>query len=140
MQLSKNFELHEFTDSPTATQLGINNANLSLRTIDNIKGLVNNILQPLRDECGLPVTISSGYRCDRLNAAVGGVPSSQHRLGQASDIKVKGLTPFEIARTIIRLKLPYDQLILYPTFVHVSYGPRFRNQLLYNKSYTGKRF
>ena len=51
----------------------------------NIRRLVERLLQPLRDRLGEPITILSGYRSDELNRLVGGVPSSQHRLGEAAD-------------------------------------------------------
>lgn len=139
MRISKNFKLNEFTDSATATAKKIDNTKVPAIAMQNIKLLVSNILQPLRDSICKPIKISSGYRCLTLNAAVGGVASSQHVLGQASDIKVNGMTPYQVAKTIIDQNLPYDQLILYPTFCHVSYSNRNRRQLLYNKSYNGQK-
>ena len=139
MKISKNFSLEEFTKSDVAEWMKINNTNVPEHAIDNIKLLVEKILQPLRDKVNCPVRINSGYRCLKLNSAVGGVPTSQHVLGQASDIKVDGMTPFEIASVIVELDLPYDQLILYDTFCHVSYSERNRHNLLYNKNYNGRR-
>lgn len=139
MKISKNFSLHEFTKSDTATRLGIDNTKVPQPVLENLKLLVDKILQPLRDAIECPITISSGYRCLKVNAAVGGVPSSQHVIGQACDIKVNGMTPYEVASKIVELDLPYDQLILYPTFCHVSFSDRFRHRVLYNKSYNGKR-
>ena len=55
----------------------------------NIEALVSNVLDPLRDEYGKPIYVNSGYRCEKHNKAVGGVPKSQHMLGQAADISVK---------------------------------------------------
>lgn len=139
MKLTSNFNLSEFTYSPTALKHGISNEPNSI-AVKNLQSLCVNILQPFRDHINLPVTINSGYRCLKLNELVGGVPTSQHVVGCACDFKVKGMTPYEIASIIVGLKLPYDQLILYPTFVHVSYcEDKCRNQLLYNKSYKGKR-
>ena len=139
MKLTTNFDLQEFTYSPTATEYRIKNEP-NKHAIGNLKLLCVYVLQPLRDCIGCPITISSGYRCLQLNRLVGGVPTSQHILGQAVDIKVKGMTPYEVAKTIVELKLPFDQLILYPTFVHVSYNDDYRRgNLLYNKSYKGQR-
>lgn len=140
MKLSKNFELSEFTDSPTAKKHKINNKPTGQLIIDNLTNLCVEVLQPLRDEIGKPITINSGYRCLKLNEKVGGVPTSQHCLGQACDFKIDGMTSYEIAEVVLELNLPFDQLILYPTFVHVSYSDRCRRQLLYNKSYKGKKF
>ena len=139
MQISKNFNFYEFTKSETADRLGIDNTKLSLRVKDNIVQLVENILQPLRDEINCPIKINSGYRCNSLNVAVNGAVNSQHKLGLAADIKCTCLPPYEVAKVIHRMNLPYDQLILYPTFVHVSYSYRPRKQLLYNKSYNGPK-
>lgn len=140
MQISKNFNLKEFTKSATAKKLNIDNSKVPEYVKNNIKELVYQVLQPLRDYIDKPITINSGYRCLKLNAAVGGVPTSQHVQGQAVDIKVDGLSSFEIAQAVLDLHLPYDQLILYNDFVHISIGTRDRRQLLYNKSYTGQKF
>ena len=120
MKISKNFSLEELTKSQTAEALKIDNTPGSEQII-NLCALVHHVLQPLRDHYGQPVKISSGYRCPKLNNAVGGVTTSQHMRGQAADIKIQGVTPTHIADYIAN-HLPYDQLILYPTFVHVSYS------------------
>lgn len=120
MKISKNFSLEEFSRSDTAQRLKIDNAPASEQII-NLCALVHHVLQPLRDHYGQPVKISSGYRCQALNKAVGGVTNSQHMRGQAADIKIQGVTPTHIADYIAN-HLPYDQVILYPTFVHVSYS------------------
>lgn len=86
MKLTENFTLEELTFSVTATNLGFNNTpNTEAR--DCLKRLCVDVLQPIRDAWGKPITISSGYRCSRLNKAVGGVNNSQHLYGQAADIK-----------------------------------------------------
>lgn len=139
MKLTKNFELKEFTSSPTAKKYNISNTPPEL-VIENLKSLCEYILQPIRDKVEKPVEINSGYRCLELNKKVGGVPTSQHVMGCACDFKIDGMTSYEIAEVVLELKLPFDQLILYPTFVHVSYSDRCRRQLLYNKSYKGKTF
>lgn len=138
-KISKNFSLQEFEKSDTAIRLGIDNKIKSEEIKDNIKELVENILQPLRDTLGQPLFINSGYRCIQLNKAVGGVPTSQHCLGQASDI---GCTdPYALAQLAKRMRLDYDQCILYPSFVHFSYRKDGgnRGQLLYAPSWRGKK-
>lgn len=139
MYLSKNFNYSEFEKSETAKKYGIDNTIKHDYIRNNIKELVYHILQPLRDKVGVPIRINSGFRCLKLNEKVGGVPTSQHVMGQACDFVVEGLSPYETAKIVVELGLPYDQLILYPTFVHVSISTRERRQLLYNKSYKGKR-
>ena len=54
---------------------------------ENLEKLCKEVLQPIRDKYGKAITVTSGYRSPKLNAAVGGVKTSQHVLGQAVDIK-----------------------------------------------------
>ena len=92
----------------------------------NIEALVANVLDPVREAYGKPIYVNSGYRCEKHNKAVGGVPKSQHMLGQAADISLR-LTAYGLQdemMTLVRiivLQGRFDQLILYPTFLHVSY-------------------
>lgn len=146
--LSQHFTLQEFEQSDKAKELGIKNA-IELQEIkDAIKSLVDSVLQPLRDAWGKPLAINSGYRCKELNAAVGGVPTSQHVKGEAADVcpfgrnghgDIKVVT--ELARLAVKLDLPFDQMILYPSFVHFSHKAKGeqRKQILYNKSYKGEK-
>lgn len=70
---------------------------------------------------GRPVIINSAYRSEKVNAAVGSKPTSQHRRGCAADIRVVGLTPDEVVRAIRASKLPYDQVIReFDRWTHVS--------------------
>lgn len=137
--ISKNFSYQEFEHSDTAQQMGICNVITTFAVRDSIKALVDNVLQPLRDAWGEPLHVNSGYRCDELNAAVGGTKTSQHCKGEAADIKAAD--PWKLATLAKSLGLPYDQMILYPTFVHFSHkleGEQ-RRTILYNKSYTGAK-
>ena len=59
------------------------------KVIENLKALCMEVLQPLRDYLGKPVVISSGYRSEEVNRAVGGVKGSQHLKGEAADIHVE---------------------------------------------------
>lgn len=140
--ISKSFSYHEFEASSTAKEKRINNTITDRRVRDAIKSLVNNLLQPLRDAVGRPLKISSGYRSAELNSAIDGSPStSQHTKGEAADIWCSTLTPYQLACKVKELGLRYDQMILYPGFLHLSYkleGEQ-RMQVLYNKSYKGKR-
>jgi hypothetical protein len=143
MKLSKNFTLEELTFSITANNHGINNTpNAEAKAC--LQRLAVEILQPIRDAWGQPIVISSGYRCPRLNAAVGGVKGSQHLLGQAADIKANnpkdnGKLFACIAQLVKSGKIQVGQLIweygskTCPKWVHVSL-PRVgkkNNQLLY---------
>jgi len=53
-------------------------------------------LNQLRELAGRPIKINSGYRCAKHNAAIGGAPHSQHKLGKAADIVIAGLTVNEM--------------------------------------------
>ena len=146
--ITKDFLEHEFEVSDKARELGINNTIESQAIMDAIQSLVDSVLQPLRNAWGNPLAINSGYRCKALNAAVGGVPTSQHTKGEAADVcpfgrnghgDIKVVT--ELARLAVNLDLPFDQMILYPSFVHFSHKLKGeqRKQILYNKSYKGEK-
>ena len=140
--ISKNFSFSEFEESAQAKEKGIDNSITSDVVKNNVQALVVDVIQPARDYIMAPIIISSGYRCDELNKLVGGVETSQHRKGEAADIRSPFHTPLAIARAIVSLELPFDQLILYPTFVHVSHKKaksRNRGQVLYNRRYTGDK-
>lgn len=139
--ISKNFSFSEFEHSEKAIENGIENKIPSEDIRANITSLVDTVLQPLRDSLGARVDVNSGYRCKKLNELVGGTEKSQHRKGEAADIKSPFYTPLDIARRLFDKRLPYDQMILYPTFVHVSHkknGPQ-RGHILYNSSYKGEK-
>lgn len=84
-KLSKNFTYEEMINSATAKRLNIDNTP-SEKELECLKQLCQNILQPIRDKRGSALTVTSGYRCEKLNKIVGGSPTSQHRFGQAADI------------------------------------------------------
>jgi zinc D-Ala-D-Ala carboxypeptidase len=119
MNLSPHFTLEEFTVSQTATRLGINNLPSPV-VIANLQNLCINLLEPLRTRLGRTIKISSGYRCNLLNAKVGGADNSQHTFGEAADIIVQGITPYEVA-CIVRDEFNYDQCILeFGEWTHLS--------------------
>ena len=139
--ISKNFSYSEFEYSKTAIDKGIDNTIPNETVKKAIKALVDNVLQPLRDALEATTIIDSGYRSKELNELVGGVETSQHRKGEAGDTRSPFYTSLEVARKAVELKLPYDQLILYPTFVHFSHKlkGKQRGQILYNRRYTGEK-
>ena len=134
MQLTANFSLAELTVT------GRNIPNVPNESeVASLRSLAEMILQPLRDALGKPVHVNSAFRSETVNRAVGGTATSQHRLGQAADIHVPGMTSVEVAKTIIALGLPYDQVIEeFGSWVHVSYGPRRRRQQLTAVKSSGK--
>lgn len=132
-RISKNFTLDELLASATAKQQHIINAP-GIVEVCNLCALVHHVLQPLRDAMNGPIKIGSGYRCTRLNQAVGGVPGSQHTKGEAADLcidgdKVKGKRWFDWIKT----HCDFDQLIWEHNakgtyWVHVSYRADGQNR------------
>ena len=135
--LTPHFALLEFTESATARKHGIRNSPPQ-EAVRNLSCLCRNVLEPLREAMGLPVIITSGYRCKALNDIVSHRSNrSQHLVGRAADFyvgwssRLNGRGPSTGSGTRERLikafryiitNLDYDQLILYPTFIHVSYA------------------
>lgn len=121
MQLSKNFSLAELTYSQSAVRKGIDNT-APYDAVENLKLLAENVLQPIRDFLGAPIKITSGYRSQSLNQAVGGSKTSQHNKGQAADFVVQGMAPTQVCLLIIASGVEFDQLIDEGTWVHISYN------------------
>lgn len=108
--LTPHFRLSEFTRSHTAEALGIDN-HIPEALIPNLVTLCEQVLEPLRQHAGKPITISSGYRCPRLNALVGGVPSSQHLSGEAADLHLPSLAEGREWFNWIATHCSFDQLL-----------------------------
>jgi len=134
MRISKNFTLAELTKSNTATRLGISNTP-DKEGIHKLRLLATELLQPLRNAVG-PLRISSGYRSESLNAAIGGSNKSQHTKCEAVDlqfVKRGSMDNMRIFNAIIRLGLEFDQCILEfggatahtdsdnPDWIHISW-------------------
>jgi hypothetical protein len=125
-QVTMHFTIEELFASETAKAKGIDNKP-NVQQIICLVYLAAYVLEPLREAMKEPIKISSGFRCERLNRAVGGVSNSQHMNGQAADLNIggdraKGRKWFEY----IRKNLPFDQLIWERTrtgseWVHVSF-------------------
>lgn len=127
MKLSKNLSLNEMLRSETAKRKGIENLP-NENHIENMRLLAENVFQPIRACFRSPIYISSGFRSEKLNIAIGGSETSQHCEGEAMDIdndytSVKNVDIFNF----IRNNLDFDQLIWEygddknPAWVHVSY-------------------
>jgi len=69
------------------TKTGITNIP-SWQAVENLKALVNNVLDPIREDWGKPIIVTSGFRCKAVNDKVGGVATSQHTKGQAADLDI----------------------------------------------------
>ena len=72
--------------------------------------------------------VTSARRTPEQNEACNGAPNSQHLVGEAVDIKPYGSTTFnkllEKIHNYSDSIYVFDQLILYPTFIHISFGAR----------------
>lgn len=136
MQLSKNLSLAEVIRSESAKRRGIKNMPTP-EHLENLKKVAEKIFQPIREHFGVPIHVSSGYRSKELNAAIKGSATSQHCKGEALDLDMDGtsITNKQVF-DFIKDNLPFDQLIWEfgdnnnPDWVHVSYGPRNRKEVL----------
>jgi zinc D-Ala-D-Ala carboxypeptidase len=130
MRLSKNFTLDEFLVSEYAERHDID-MTPPPEVVENIRLLVQGCLQPLRDEVGAGIYISSGYRPPELNDGIGGSKTSAHMTGSAVDFKVVGQTPFDTCELIVAMDLPFDQVIHeFGRWVHMGVADILRRQQL----------
>ena len=125
--VTMHFTIEELYASATAKAKGIDNKP-GVQQLINLVYLTAYVLEPLRVAMKEPIPISSGYRCQRLNAAVGGVSNSQHMKGQAADLCIDGdLQKGRKWFNYIKNNLPFDQLIWEKNpktgscWVHVSF-------------------
>ncbi len=129
MKLTDHFSLEEFVFSQEATRREIDNtpspeivAVLSdtARRLEDVRKLLN-----------APITISSGYRCPRLNAVVGGASDSAHLTGHAADILCFRFgDPFKVCARIMGSDIEFDQLIHEGQWTHIGFSPAMRRQVL----------
>lgn len=136
MKLSEHFDLSEFTRSNTAERLNIPNIPND-EVISNLRTLCREVLEPLRRHLDHPVIISSGYRCPKLNKAVGGVRNSQHMTGEAADIHIPNLTEGREWMAWMIDNLGFDQCIMehrknkdgsVTHWIHVSFSSTHNRQ------------
>ena len=155
--LSPHFKLKEFVESPTANKYGIDNTP-SLEIVNNLRHLCEGTLEPLREAMSLPIIITSGYRCKELNELITHHSNtSQHMAGQAVDFYVgDGLISdfkFQVSsesrrellikafRLILTLEsITFDQVIIYPSFIHVSFVSNGRNRRKITKGYGNGKY
>lgn len=124
-KLSANFRVREYTRSETAKRMGISNV-LYEGGVEhrNAEALFTTTVQPVRARLSCPLFVTSGFRCEELNKAVGGVEDSQHCKAEAVDLSSGRHTPLALAKAFRdHPGLPFDQLILEhdKDIVHVSH-------------------
>lgn len=142
MNLTENISLKELTKSETATRFGISNEP-NEEIINNLQKLATNILQPVRDNFGKPLIITSGYRSPEVCLKVGSTITSQHTKGQAADFEIGGIANKDLSDWIHQ-NLDYDQLILEfwkpeepnSGWVHCSYKGEGLNRKQYLRAIT----
>lgn len=148
--VTPNFYLSELVHSNTAVRLGLNNIP-SQEITKHLEESCINLWQPARDILGKPMGISSGYRSDAVNKAVGGSTTSAHSYGYAIDFTAPSFgTPRQIAEKLVKefkaKGIKFDQIILeFPetnsSWVHLGYKSRQglqRGQVLTAKKRSGK--
>lgn len=131
-RLTSHFYLSEFLASDTAARLGIDNEPSAMHEA-NIRNVLAPGMQSVRDLLGVPVLISSGYRSLKLNNAIRGSGSSQHCTGHAADFRAPGFgTPRKVCEALVAAmdRIKFDQLIHEGSWVHISFSPRRRNEVL----------
>lgn len=116
-QLSPNFTLEELTHTDhreldnTPNDLEKNNLKRLAEFLEKVKVALG----------GKPVMVNSAFRSKAVNDAVGSKDTSQHRVGCAADIRIPGMTPDQVVRTIMAAGLPYDQIIReFDAWTHIS--------------------
>ena len=135
VNISPHITYAEATYSDTAKRLKLDNTP-SAEQLLAMQEVATRIFEPLRAHFGLPIHISSFFRSNALNEAVGGSTSSQHKLGEAMDVdcdKYGGLTNKQIFDWV-KDNVEYDQLIWEygtkdePAWVHFSYTTKRPNR------------
>ena len=107
-------------------------------SIVNLEALIEYIVKPIYDKF-TTAEVTSGYRCDKLNEKVGGAKGSQHTKGQAVDLVliIPGKNLEESLKELynfIACTLPFDQMIIHHTYIHVSYRAVNRRLEIINKA------
>ena len=133
MKLTPHFTLEEFTvtskpldNTPSKEMVEV------LRTtafyMERVRELLGNVA----------IKVNSAYRSQAVNKAVGGSKASAHTLGYAVDFTAYGHTPLTIANTLAKSDLKFDQLIYEGTWVHISFDPKMRREILTARFKDGK--
>lgn len=130
MYLTPHFTLDELTVSQTAERQGLDNTP-DERALANLKRLAL-LLETVRLRLGRPIIVTSGYRSPEVNRAVGGARTSQHLTGCAADFICPGFgKPITICSALADCReVDYDQLIEEGRWVHISWAPQPRRQVL----------
>ena len=135
------FTLEEFTRSTTAKRLKIDNTPDDV-VIQNIQYGVQMVLDPLRRILQTPIIITSGYRCAKLNKAVGGVANSWHTKGNAADLRIKdeeeAKAIFQILKTLPSVDTVLFEHSTTAIWIHVQWDMERTPRHHFNFNYQAK--
>ena len=117
VRLSAHFMLKEFLN------LSKHPENIpTMQAVANLTYGCHLLLEPARQIVG-PIIINSGYRSEAVNRKVGGVPKSQHLIGQAADIRPQDPAQFQRLVDFLRHHDLTDQLLTGSNWLHISWNP-----------------
>lgn len=123
MNLTPHFTLAELTASDYAIRNGLDNHPTDPAVLDNLHTLAD-LLEQVRHRIGRPIHVTSAYRSEKINQAIGGARSSAHLKGLAADIVVPGISAREVSLAIANdPAIDFDQVIFEGTWTHVSAPP-----------------
>ena len=125
MQLTPHFSLAELTTTNTKID------NTPSKEVIEVLRTTAFYMEKVREILGnVAITINSGYRSTDVNRQVGGTSNSSHTFGYAVDFTAYGHTPLTISNILAKSNLKFDQLIYEKTWVHISFDPRMRGNIL----------
>ena len=125
MLLTPHFSLVELTVTKT------NLDNTPSKEVIEVLRTTAFYMEKVREILGnVAITINSGYRSPDVNRQVGGTSNSSHTYGYAVDFTAYGHTPLTISNILSKSNLKFDQLIYEKTWVHISFDPRMRGNIL----------
>jgi hypothetical protein len=125
MQLTPHFSLAELTVTNTKID------NIPSKEVIEVLRTTAFYMEKVREILGnVAITINSGYRSPDVNRQVGGTSNSSHTYGYAVDFTAYGHTPLTISNILSKSNLKFDQLIYEKTWVHISFDPRMRGDIL----------
>jgi zinc D-Ala-D-Ala carboxypeptidase len=127
MNLTEHFTLEELTHTShrqfdnTPNDAELANLQKLAEFLEEVKALLD----------GKPIMVNSAFRSKQVNDSVGSKDTSQHRTGNAADIRVPGMTPDAVVRALVASDLPFDQVIReFDAWTHISISSTPRRQAL----------
>lgn len=125
MKLTPHFTLEELTITNTSLD------NTPSKEVLEILRTTAFYMEQVRELLGnVSIKVNSGYRSPEVNAKAGGAKTSAHLLGYAVDFTASGHTPLTISNVLAKSNLKFDQLIYEGTWVHISFDPKMRREVL----------